>query len=155
MNNKLHYYVYSVLAVMTIGGALMCALWLPETIEYIAFFLFSGASPTPIYILCAIVGAIFFAVLIAAFQFPKAIAEDTVFSQRTAKLLKVISIALFADCLLLCGASVWLLCEGEYLLSPALLFVSMIGLTVSLMLFILSGYVARAAVLKEEADSTL
>lgn len=155
MKSKIHYYVYAFLSVMVISVALMCIFWLPGAVDYIAFFLLPNSSPAPIYVLCAVIGIIFIAVLLTAYFFPKAIAEDTVFSNRTSKLLLIISICLFADCLLLGLASVWLLCEGEYLLSPALLFVSMIGLTVALMLFVLSGYVARATILKEEADSTL
>ena len=38
---------------------------------------------------------------------------------------------------------------------PAMLFVSLIGVMVALAIFVLSDYIARAAVLKEEADATL
>ncbi len=152
LKNRLHICVYAVLAVMLCGCALMCVFWLPGALDYIAEFL---GSYRPLYIICAIIGIPFFSVLLAAFAFPKAIADDTVFTAKTAKLINIISITLFFDCLILCVSSAWLLCAGESLLSPVLIFVALIGMTIALMLFILSRYVDRAAILKEEADSTL
>ena len=49
----------------------------------------------------------------------------------------------------------FLLIIGERILAPALAFFSVIGYTISALLFILSGYVRDAASLKEEADLTL
>lgn len=130
----------------------MFILWLPGALDYIAEFL---GSTLLLYFICGIIGIPFLAILLAAFAFPKAIADDTVFTAKTAKLIKIISVTLFFDCVILCASAIWLLIAGEALLSPALIFVALIGITVALMLYILSDYVERAAILKEEADATL
>lgn len=149
--SKIPFFIYTVLTVMTVAGIMMCLFWLPNAMNYMAKFL-----PLPaLRWICGVISIPFFSILLSAFVFPKAIANDTVFSSKTARWILGISIALLVDCILLCAASVWLLCTGEVLLSPVLLFVALIGITVAVMLFILSRYVDRAAILKEEADATL
>ena len=106
-------------------------------------------------ILCFIIGAVFLGILLSALAFPKSMAEDAIFTPKTAIRIKGISIAIFADCLLLGIAAVWLTVAGERLIMPAMLFVALIGMMVASAIYILSDYIARAAVLKEEADLTL
>ena len=143
--------IYIVLAIMDAAGAFMCACWLPIAIEYMANFLPLKA----LLWFCGFIAIPFFAILAAAFAFPRAVANDTVFSAHTAKLIHIIAMAVLSDCILLGAVAVWLLCAGEGLLSPVLLFVALIGITVAIMFFILSRYVNHAAILKEEADATL
>lgn len=151
MKNKIPFLIYAVLAVMVIAGGFMCLCWLPGAMEYMAAFI----PMAVLNWLCGMIALPFFAILASAFAFPKAIVRDTVFSAGTAILIHIIAIALLADCSLLGAVAVWLLCAGESLLSPVLLFVALIGITVSVLFFILAGYVNRAAILKEEADATL
>ena len=154
MKTKIHIYVASVLVIMLCGAALMGVLWLPGLFAYLAEFLPDNMMIL-LHILCGVIALVLFGILVSAFVFPKAIVHDTIFTSKTAKQVKWISAALFFDCILLCGASVWLIVAGEKLLMPALLFVSLIGVMVSLAIYILSDYIARAAILKEEADATL
>lgn len=154
MKTKCPLYVRAVLSLMIVSAALMGVLWLPVAFAYLSDFLSGGALFT-FGILCGVIGAVFFGILISAFAFPKAMAEDAIFTPKTAKRIKGISIALFADNLLLCGAAGWLIWAGERLLMPALLFVAFIGIMVASAVYVLSGYIARAAVLKEEVDATL
>ncbi len=154
MKTKMHIYVASVLALMIGASGLMGMLWLPGVFTYLLGFL-SGGAFVLFQAHCGVIGAVFFGILLTAFAFPKAIAEDTIFTVKTAKHIKFLSIALFADSVLLCAVSVWLLTAGEKLLMPAMLFISFIGVMVSLAIYILSDYIARAAILKEEADATL
>ncbi len=151
MKSKIPFFIYTVLAVLIGAGAIMYLYWLPNALRYMAHFRPLAALRW----ICGLIAIPFFGILLSAFPFPKAVANDTVFSARTAKRIFGISIALLVDCLLLCATAAWLLWAGEALLSPALMFVALIGMTVAAMLFILSRYVDRAATLKEEADATL
>ncbi len=154
MKTKTHIFVAAVLALMLIASVFMAALWLPLIFTYLSAFL-SGRAFTVFQILCGMIGVVFFSILLSALVFPKAIAEDKIFTSHTAKRLKWLSVALLADGVLLCAVAAWLMIAGERLLMPAMLFVSLIGVMVALAIFVLSAYIARAAVLKEEADATL
>lgn len=154
MKTKTHIIVAAVLALILIASVFMGALWLPLIFTYLSEFL-SDREFILFKILCGGIAFVLFGILVSAFVFPKAIVNDTIFTSKTAKQIKKISAMLFFDCILLCTVSVWLIASGEKLLMPALLFVSFIGVMVSLAVYILSGYVARAAILKEEADATL
>ena len=154
MKTKNHIYVAIVLVMMLVAGAMMCMIWLPETLCYLFEFLPQGLRWL-LRAFCVVIGMIFFGILLVATTFPKAIAQDRIFTAQTAKLVKALAVALFTDSLLLCMVCVWLLTAGERLLMPALLFVSFIGIMVSVAVKMLSHYLACAAELKEEADATL
>ena len=151
MKHKIPVFIFIILTIMVIAGALMCIFWLPAALAYMAKFL----PCAPLGWICGVIAVPFFVILLSAFAFPGAVARDSIFSPKTAKLIHGISIALFVDCLLLAVLALRLLCAGENLLSPALVFVALIGVTVACMLFILARYVDCAAILKEEADATL
>ena len=154
MKTKCPFYVGAVLSLMIVSAALMGVLWLPVAFAYLSAFL-SGGALFAFAILCGVIGAVFFGILLSASVFPKSMAEDSIFTRKTAKQIKGISVAIFSDSLLLCVAAVWLIVVGERLIMPAMLFVALIGIMVASAVFILSDYIARAAVLKEEADLTL
>ena len=154
MKTKTHIFVAAVLALMLIASVFMAALWLPLIFTYLSAFL-SGRAFTIFQLLCGMIGVVFFSILLSALVFPKAIAEDKIFTSHTAKRLKWLSVALLTDSIFLCALAAWLMIAGERLLMPAMLFVSLIGVMVALAIFVLSDYIARAAVLKEEADATL
>lgn len=154
MKIKLPIYVAAVLILIIVASVLMGVLWLPGVFAYLSSFL-SGGTFLMFSVLCVVIGVILFGILFSAFVFPKAMAEDAIFTHKTARRIKGLSIALFTDSFLLCGAAAWLIRAGERLLAPALLFVALIGIMVASAISILSVYIARAAVLKEEADLTL
>lgn len=151
MKTKIPFLISLTLIVMVAGSVWMGIQWLPDVLVYMAQFL----PDAPLCWLCGLIAVPFFAILLAAFAFPVAVARDSVFSPQTAKLLHIIAITLLIDCLAFAAVALWLLRSGEALLSPVLLFVALIGMTIALMLSILARYVDRAAALKEEADGTL
>ena len=154
MKTKLPIFVAVVLILMLAASAFMGIHWLPTVFTHLSSFL-SGGALFAFEILCFIIGAVFLGILLSALAFPKSMAEDAIFTPKTAIRIKGISIAIFADCLLLGIAAVWLMVAGEWLIMPAMLFVALIGMMVASAIYILSDYIARAAVLKEEADLTL
>lgn len=154
MKTRFPGYVAAVLILTLVASFCMGGLWLPEVFSYLSSFL-SGGSLLLFGTLCGLIALIFLGILFAAFAFPKAMAEDKIFTPKIAKRSRRLSVSLFADSLLLCIAALWLIGAGERLLMPAMLFVSLIGAVVALAVYALSDYIARAAVLKEEAELTL
>lgn len=155
MEKRLANIIRAVLILMIAASAIMCIFWLPNAVSYVENYQTLNGAKGALYAVCYAVAAPLFAVFGLAFKFPEAIKNDTVFSKPTARLLKIISVIIFADCLALGAGAIWLFSVGERVLSPALGFVSFIGLLVALMLFVLHGYVINATELKEEADATL
>lgn len=151
--------IRSLLFFMLISSAAMCIFWLPNAVDY-ASGVFKNAESFKnaeylLYTIGYIIALPLFIVFIIAFKFPTAIEADTIFHEKTAKLIKIISIIIFSDCTLFGALAIWFFCSGERVLSPVLAFVDVIGFTVALMLLVLSEYVRRAAILKEEADYTI
>ena len=148
-----------VLILMLLSMGAMCALWFPVAVDYVGGFYESAGDFEYVkgwlYVICAIVSLPLFAVFIIAFSFPPAIENDSVFTKKTARNIKCISNIIFADCIVFAATVIWIIWMGERILSPVLAFVDVIGIMVAFMLYVLSGYISRAAVLKEEADHTL
>lgn len=161
MKNKVSLFVKIILIIMTAATASMCILWLPQTIDYckdffIASNLLSGLNVELIlYIFSFVIALPILVILIISFSFSSYIKNDMIFHTKTAKILTIISTLLITDCVLFLTGALVLLIMGERILSPLFVFVSFIGITVAAMLRILSDYVSRAAILKEEADFTL
>ena len=154
-NKKISLFIAVTLTVLFILSVFMCIFWLPSAILYFNGIIGEENGSAALYTVCFIIAAPLFAILLMGYYFPYAVYKDTVFHKNTANMLYVIGIILFCDCSALASANVWLISKGEKLISPALIFVSAIGFTVSAVLFILSKYVKRGATLKEEADCTL
>ena len=159
MRKNLSNIIRLVLVFMLISSVAMCIFWLPNAVDY-AGKIFENAENFKnvkylLYAIGYIIALPLFAVFIIAFRFPSAIETDSVFHKKTARLIKAISIIIFSDCTLFGAVVAWLFSIGERVLSPVLAFVDAIGFTVALMLLVLSEYVSRAAILKEEADYTI
>ena len=156
MKKKLSNFIRFLLGFMLAAGAAMYFLWMPGAVEYTSQFF---GSPDIInyfmYTISAVIALPLFGVTVVSFKFPTAIEKDSVFDKKTAKLLYVIGVTVIADCLIFLACTAMLVAVGERVLAPALAFVSAIGITVGLMLTVLSRYVKRAAELKEEVDCTL
>lgn len=147
------------LVIMLIGIISLCVLWLPNLVDYIGAQFEDKVGFDKLEILIYVISiaiALPIAVVFAlAFRFLPELKNDTIFHKKNALLIKIISIIIFCDCILFLACVICLLALGEYVLSPALLFVDAIGLIVALMLFVLSKYVDNASILKEEVDATL
>ena len=81
--------------------------------------------------------------------------EDPIFTEDTAVLLYRISIILAIDCGAFAAITVILFCLQDMLIAPLFALIDLIGLTLSYMFWQLSGYIHRAAEMKEEVDATL
>ena len=81
--------------------------------------------------------------------------RDSIFDKKTAALIKKIAVIILCDCLLFGVLSGCIFVLGEKVLSLLFIFVAMIGITVSAMLFILADHVNQASELKEEVEGTL
>ena len=161
MKNKVSLFVNTILIIMTAATALMCILWLPQTIDYCEAFLIKSNLLTTLnvelilYIFSFVIALPIFVIFFISFSFSSYIKNDMIFHTKTAKRLSVISTLLITDCVLFLIGTLALLIMGERILSPLFIFVSFIGMTVAAMLRVLSDYVSSAAILKEEADFTL
>ena len=146
-----------ILMIMLAATLFMSVLWMPNAVDHFCALLTEQSSSIRpwLYAAATVIALPLFAVFIIGFEFPTAIEGDTIFSMRTAKLLRVIATLLFSDLALFAIGVIALFVVGDMLLAPALAFVLAIGITVSLMLCVLASYVENAAVLKEEADGTL
>lgn len=157
MKQRIPHLIRILLVVMMLSVILLAVVWVPDTISYLETFTRGdGIGITAVaYVLAAVITLIALIVFIIAFEFPKTIEKDCVFTQRTAVLLKRIASLILIDCILFATGIVFLMVVGETILSPALAFFDVIGVVLSALLFILSGYIKEAAQLKEEAEYTL
>ena len=147
-----------VLIILIVSTVIMFLFWTPHAIDHTLDFVRSEQTDTTrtiLFAICAIITILLLMIFAISFNFCSEIATDTIFSQKTAARLRLISIMIFIDCAIFTTGIVWLFCLGERVLSPALAFVDVIGFTVALMLSVLSRYVHKAAILKEETDHTL
>lgn len=159
MKNGLINVIRIALIIMLLGTVTLCALWLPSLVDYIGGFFenqdsFNNAKVL-IYVACAILALPLIVVFALGFRFLPELKNDTIFHKKNARLIKIISIILFAVCAIFSLCVIGLLVLGDAILAPALLFVDAIGIIVALMLFVLSRYVENASILKEEVDATL
>ena len=137
---------------------LMAFCWVPNAISYVSAntaCTLSAPLKYAVYAFAATVTLLSLVIFSCAFHFPNAITEGTVFTQKTVSKLRLTARLVLVDCILFSLCVLLLLIIGERILAPALAFFSVIGYTISALLFILSGYVRDAASLKEEADLTL
>ncbi|MBE6917955.1 MAG: DUF2975 domain-containing protein [Ruminococcaceae bacterium] len=162
MKKTLANFIRALLVFLIIASALMCKLWLPGAIFMVIGHLeqYAGIAGAEVSMavcgLCAVVVLPVFVIFVMSFAFPGAIEKETIFSEKTAKLLKVIGVLLVADCALLCVMlTVLLALDASWLLVAPFIFTGVLGITVGCMLLVLSKYVKHAAALKEEADCTL
>ncbi|MBQ9744944.1 MAG: hypothetical protein IJW19_07460 [Clostridia bacterium] len=153
MNKKLSILITFVLILLVMSSTAMFIFWLPDVAIYIGGFINKNYSI--IYILSSVIYTLTVAIFITGSYFIYAIYKDIIFDKKTSTVLTTIGIMLLLNCSVLIASSIWILSIGESLLSPALIFVSALGYTVSSVLLILSSYVKKATELKEEVDLTL
>ena len=136
--------------------ALIFAFWLPSLEGYVAELTEeSSVHSRLVYPFSVVIALLCLGALGAALSFPSAMKKDKIFSSPTASKLSAISllIALAGALILVCA--IMLATIGDKLVFFPLFIIGAIVLLVAFMLSILSSYVKRAALLKEEVDATL
>jgi len=145
-----------ILIIMLLSGVAMCVFWMPSAISYLEDSCDALAGNTELLYLGFLVVIIpLFAIFFMAFAFVPAFTRDSIFDKKTAALIKKIAVIILCDCLLFGVLSGCIFVLGEKVLSLLFIFVAMIGITVSAMLFILADHVNQASELKEEVEGTL
>ena len=136
--------------------ALIFAFWLPALEGYVAELTAdSSVHSRLVYPFSAVIALLCLGALGAALSFPSAMKKDEIFSCVTASKLSAISLLITLAGALIIICAVMLFAVGDRLIFFPLLIISAIILLVAFMLNILSSYVKRAALLKEEVDATL
>ncbi len=144
--------------VLIAGFCGLCAVFVPRGSEYIAGFAVQKGIAIPeaaVYAVGALLCLPCLVLLVIAWRFGGIVERDEVFTPLTARTLSLISWIFFIDCaLFLCGIVV-MFAFGEMLLAPIFALIDLIGFGIGVLLRILSGYIRRAAELKEEVEGTL
>lgn len=161
MEKKIANMIRVALCIMIGVTVAMFVFWLPRGALMVSMvsrplpFIDYDCMKPVIYVFASLVTIPIFTVFIMAFQFPSAFLSNSIFTKKTANLIKRISVIIFSDCIFFASGLVLFIVFGDYFISPILMFVAFIGILISLALYILSVYVERAAALKEEVDHTL
>jgi hypothetical protein len=139
--------------------AVISICFIPNFAEYLCQYMkASGSFSVPrelIYAFGALVSIPCEVILFMSLSLSDAIENDAVFTAKTAETFSAISLILFVDCAVFLGSIIMLFCVGEFTVSPLFALVDLIGFGLSVLLYLLSGYIKRAASLKEEVDATL
>jgi hypothetical protein len=136
--------------------ALIFAFWLPSLGDYVAELTAeSSVHSRLVYPFSAVIALLCLGALGAALSFPSAMKKYKIFSSPTASKLSAISLLIALAGALIIVCAIMLAAIGDKLLFFPLFIIGAIVLLVAFMLSILSSYVKRAALLKEEVDATL
>lgn len=136
--------------------ALIFAFWLPSLEGYVAELTAdSSVHSRLVYPFSAVIALLCLGALGAALSFPSAMKKDKIFSSPTASKLSAISLLIALAGALIIVCAIMLAAIGDKLVFFPLFIIGAIVLLVAFMLSILSSYVKRAALLKEEVDATL
>ena len=136
--------------------ALIFAFWLPSLEGYVAELTAdSSVHSRLVYPFSAVIALLCLGALGTALSFPSAMKKDKIFSSPTASKLSAISLLIALAGALIIVCAIMLATIGDKLLFFPLFIIGAIVLLVAFMLSILSSYVKRAALLKEEVDATL
>ena len=136
--------------------ALIFAFWIPSLEGYVAELTTeSSVHSRLVYPFSAVIALLCLGALGAALSFPSAMKKDKIFSSPTASKLSAISLLIALAGALIIVCAIMLAAIGDKLLFFPLFIIGAIVLLVAFMLSILSSYVKRAALLKEEVDATL
>ena len=136
--------------------ALIFVFWLPSLEAYVAELTAdSSVHSRLVYPFSALIALLCLGALGTALSFPSAMKKDKIFSSPTASKLSAISLLIALAGALIIVCAIMLAAIGDKLLFFPLFIIGAIVLLVAFMLSILSSYVKRAALLKEEVDATL
>ncbi len=144
--------IFNVFLIVAFSALYFC--FIPDFTDYVERFITVSLRAVIISVGCII--AVPCVVLLAlSLSLSFAIKNDSVFTLKTAKRLAAVAYIMLFDCVLFFFGIAVLFCFGERLFVPLLAIIDLIGFALSILLLVLSGYIRRAAKLKEEVDSTL
>ena len=162
MKNKNYILAKTAILLMGACGLAMCAYWYPFSIKITAGWI-DGAVITPEQytefwtqlIFYWVVSIPCFIILAIAWKISDAIKRETIFSRRTARLIKnCITIFLVDEVVFFIGNFVfWRLDWNAF--AVLYLAVGVMGFVVSGLTYIISHYIIQAAALKEEVEGTI
>ncbi len=144
---------------LAVAFSVLCALFIPNFASYLCGVIDAAIGGDTLFILLCVIGVLLclpcLAVLLIALRLSSAVEHDTVFTVATSDIFACLSTIMLVDfTALLCGV-IFLFVIGEFTVSPLLAIADLVGFAIAVMLRVLSEYIRRAAVLKEEADATL
>ena len=135
--------------------SIICTLFIPRFIDYAVENNYIGYENRMWFAAAAVLLVIPGATILVMALKLSASDEDPIFTEDTAVLLYRISIILAIDCGAFAAITLILFCLQDRLIAPLFALIDLIGLTLSYMFWQLSGYIHRAAEMKEEVDATL
>lgn len=160
-NDKLAYILRAAIIAIAFCGLIICALWYPFNIAISTFGL--NSNPSMIAKILFWVQAIFywgcsipcFVILIYAWKVTAYIKKDMAFSFEIVKLFKKMSIILFSDLLVfLLGNILLMILQMNYFVLIYFM-LSLIGVVIATILAVLAHFIKKAAILKEEQETTI
>jgi len=135
--------------------SVICTVFIPNFIDYALEMDYIGYENRIWFIAAAVLLVIPCAAILVMALKLSASEEDPIFTEDTAVLLYRISVMLAVDCGAFLAVTVILFCLGDLLIAPLFALIDLVGLTLSFLFWQLSGYIHRAAKMKEEVDATL
>lgn len=154
-----HHYPAKTIRILTLcvlfAFSAICAVFIPRFVDYAAANNYIGYENRTWFIAAAVLLVLPCAAILVMALKLSASDEDPIFTEDTAVLLYRISIILAIDCGAFAAVTVILFCLRDTLIAPLFALIDLIGLTLSYMFWQLSGYIHRAAEMKEEVDATL
>ena len=135
--------------------SVICTVFIPNFIDYALEMDYIGYENRIWFIAAAVLLVIPCATILVMALKLSASEEDPIFTEDTAVLLYRISVMLAVDCGAFLAVTVILFCLGDLLIAPLFALIDLVGLTLSFLFWQLSGYIHRAAKMKEEVDATL
>lgn len=135
--------------------SVICTLFIPNFIDYAVEMDYIGFENRMWFAAAAVLLVAPCATILVMALKLSASDEDPIFTEGTAVLLYRISIILAIDCGAFAAVTVILFCLGDMLVAPLFALIDLVGLTLAFLFWQLSGYIHRAALMKEEVDATL
>ena len=154
-----HKYPAKTIRILTLGVlmafSVICTIFIPRFIDYAVENNYIGYENRIWFLGAAVLLVMPCATILVMALKLSASDEDPIFTEDTAILLYRISILLAVDCGAFAAVTVILFCLRDTLIAPLFALIDLVGLTLSYMFWQLSGYIHRAAEMKEEVDATL
>lgn len=133
----------------------ICAVFIPNFMDYATEHDYIGTDNKLLFTVAAWILVLPCAVILIMALKLSASNEDRIFTEETARLLWRISLILAIDCGAFAAITVILFCLRDVLIAPMFALIDLVGLALSYLFCQLSGYIHRAAEMKEEVDATL
>ncbi len=144
---------------LIVAFSVLCVCFIPNFADYLdEFFAVNGhtfSARTLVYGFSGSIAVPCVVLLALSLSLSIRIKNDSIFTIQTALRLATVAYIMMMDCAVFFIGTVALFCLGELTFSPLFAIIDLIGFALSVLLLVLSGYIRRAAGLKEEVDATL